>query len=74
MTDERHNSLTGMTVGFIGLGLMGRPMARNLLKAGARLVVHNRSALAPDCLGDWSDKLLVWAAARRRWPLQPSLS
>jgi 2-hydroxy-3-oxopropionate reductase len=31
------------TLGFIGLGLMGRPMARNLLKAGFRLVVHNRS-------------------------------
>ena len=31
------------TVGFIGLGLMGMPMARNLLKAGFPLVVHNRS-------------------------------
>jgi 2-hydroxy-3-oxopropionate reductase len=32
------------TVGFIGLGIMGAPMARNLLRAGHRLVVHNRSA------------------------------
>ena len=31
------------TVGFIGLGVMGRPMARNLLKAGYPLVVHSRS-------------------------------
>jgi 2-hydroxy-3-oxopropionate reductase len=31
------------TIGFIGLGIMGRPMAHNLLKAGYRLVVHNRS-------------------------------
>ncbi len=31
------------TVGFIGLGLMGRPMAKNLLKAGFSLVVHSRS-------------------------------
>lgn len=31
------------TVGFIGLGLMGRPMAKNLLKAGFPLVVHSRS-------------------------------
>ena len=31
------------TVGFIGLGLMGRPMAKNLLKAGHALVVHSRS-------------------------------
>lgn len=30
-------------VGFIGLGIMGKPMARNLLRAGYRLVVHNRS-------------------------------
>jgi 2-hydroxy-3-oxopropionate reductase len=30
-------------IGFIGLGIMGRPMARNLLKAGHSLVVHNRS-------------------------------
>jgi 2-hydroxy-3-oxopropionate reductase len=31
------------TIGFIGLGIMGRPMARNLLQAGYPLVVHNRS-------------------------------
>ena len=31
------------TIGFIGLGIMGRPMARNLLKAGYPLVVHSRS-------------------------------
>jgi 2-hydroxy-3-oxopropionate reductase len=30
-------------IGFIGLGIMGRPMAKNLLKAGYPLVVHNRS-------------------------------
>lgn len=32
-----------LTVGYIGLGLMGKPMARNILKAGYPLVVHNRS-------------------------------
>jgi 2-hydroxy-3-oxopropionate reductase len=31
------------SVGFIGLGVMGRPMARNLLKRGFPLVVHSRS-------------------------------
>jgi 3-hydroxyisobutyrate dehydrogenase-like beta-hydroxyacid dehydrogenase len=31
------------TVGFIGLGLMGQPMAQNLLKAGFPLVVWNRT-------------------------------
>ncbi|CAA9453507.1 MAG: 2-hydroxy-3-oxopropionate reductase [uncultured Rubrobacteraceae bacterium] len=30
-------------VGFIGLGIMGKPMARNLIKAGHELVVYNRS-------------------------------
>ncbi len=34
---------TRETVGFIGLGLMGRPMAHNLLKKGYPLVVHSRS-------------------------------
>ena len=33
-------------VGYIGLGLMGKPMARNILKAGFPLVVHNRSRAA----------------------------
>jgi 2-hydroxy-3-oxopropionate reductase len=31
-------------IGFIGLGLMGRPMAMNLLKAGHSLTVWNRTA------------------------------
>src|SRR5262245_42490430 len=31
------------TIGFIGLGLMGKPMARNLLRAGYPLIVHTRS-------------------------------
>ncbi len=35
-------------VGFIGLGVMGRPMARNLLKRGFPLVVHNRSQSSVD--------------------------
>lgn len=30
-------------VGYIGLGLMGRSMARNIMRAGFPLVVHNRS-------------------------------
>ena len=32
------------TIGFIGLGIMGKPMARNLMKAGYQLVVYNRSS------------------------------
>lgn len=34
---------TKLTIGFIGLGLMGKPMAKNLLKAGFPVVVHSRS-------------------------------
>ena len=30
-------------IGFIGLGIMGKPMARNLLAAGFELTVHSRS-------------------------------
>ena len=33
----------GPSIGFIGLGIMGKPMARNLLKAGYSLTVHSRS-------------------------------
>ena len=32
-----------MDVGFIGLGVMGQPMARNLARAGTPLIVWNRS-------------------------------
>jgi len=37
-----------LKVGYIGLGLMGKSMARNVLKAGFPLVVHNRSRGAVD--------------------------
>jgi 2-hydroxy-3-oxopropionate reductase len=35
--------MAGETIGFIGLGIMGRPMALNLIKAGYKLVVTSRS-------------------------------
>ena len=38
------------TVSLIGLGLMGRPMGHNLLKAGFPLVVWNRTASRADSL------------------------
>lgn len=37
-----------LKVGYIGLGLMGKSIARNILKAGFPLVVHNRSRTAVD--------------------------
>ena len=40
-----------MQVDFIGLGNMGEPMARNLLKAGHQLSVHNRTRAKAEALG-----------------------
>jgi len=37
-----------LKVGYIGLGLMGKSIARNILKAGFPVVVHNRSRGAVD--------------------------
>lgn len=39
-----------MKIGYIGLGLMGMPMAHNLLKAGYEVVVYNRSRAKMDTL------------------------
>ncbi|HXA29343.1 MAG TPA: NAD(P)-dependent oxidoreductase [Candidatus Angelobacter sp.] len=39
-----------MRVGFIGLGLMGEPMALNLARAGTPLVVWNRTAARTDAV------------------------
>ena len=38
-------------VGFIGLGIMGKPMAQNLMEAGYGLTVHNRSPEKAEELG-----------------------
>lgn len=37
-----------LRVGYIGLGLMGKSIARNILKAGFPVIVHNRSRAAVD--------------------------
>lgn len=37
-------------VGFVGLGIMGQPMVRNLLKAGFSLVVHSRTRTSVDAM------------------------
>jgi 2-hydroxy-3-oxopropionate reductase len=39
-------------VGFIGLGIMGKPMAKNLMDAGYELAVHNRSPEKAQALGE----------------------
>jgi len=35
-------------IGFIGLGIMGKPMAKNLIKAGYKLMVNNKETAAMD--------------------------
>ena len=51
------------TIGFIGLGLMGRPMAKNLLARGFPLVVHSRSPRPVD-------ELVAAGAARATSPAE----
>ena len=40
-----------MRVGFIGLGIMGAPMARNLLKGGHALFLHSHGGVPPELVG-----------------------
>jgi 2-hydroxy-3-oxopropionate reductase len=68
MTDAK--TLDGTTVGFIGLGLMGRPMSLNLRKAGAELVIHNRSqAVVRELEGPGMTAADSPAAVARRAPV-----
>lgn len=54
------------TIGFIGLGVMGRPMVANLQAAGHRLVVHTRTRSTADEAvargAAWADTAAVVAA------------
>jgi 3-hydroxyisobutyrate dehydrogenase-like beta-hydroxyacid dehydrogenase len=52
-----------MDVGFIGLGNMGAAMARNLLKAGHRVAVYNRTRTKAEVLAGEGAEL-----AERRLP------
>lgn len=40
--------MSNPVIGFIGLGIMGKPMARNLMKAGYSVVVHSRGRAPVD--------------------------
>ena len=45
------------TVGFVGLGIMGRPMLNNLLKAGHTVVAYGRNAAKLDaCVSDGAQR------------------
>lgn len=60
-------------IGFIGLGIMGQPMATNILKAGYELMAYNRTAdktrpiaeagghiaASPAELNEWADTIIM---------------
>ncbi len=48
-----NKDLTGRTAAFIGLGVMGFPMAGHLARSGADVTVYNRTALRAD---QWLDE------------------
>ena len=50
-------------IGFIGLGIMGRPMARNLMDAGYSLTVY-------DVVGSAMEEVVGYGAKPRRRPLR----
>ena len=58
-----------MKISFIGLGIMGKPMAKNLLKAGHELRVYDRNTAALDEL-----KAAGAPAARKRLRAWTALS
>ncbi|MFT4923280.1 MAG: 2-hydroxy-3-oxopropionate reductase [Haloarculaceae archaeon] len=47
------------TIGFVGLGIMGLPMAKNLVDAGYTVVGHNRSQEPVDDLDDYGGEAAV---------------
>lgn len=75
--DYSTDAMKSMNIGFIGLGLMGTHMAANILKAGFRLTVYNRSvqkteklkesgaavAGSPRKLADVSDVIITMVTA-----------
>ncbi|MDF2688930.1 MAG: 2-hydroxy-3-oxopropionate reductase, partial [Microvirga sp.] len=54
----------GAPIGFIGLGIMGKPMARNLAMAGYDLVIYNRSRDDVDTLLAEGDQFQAAASPR----------
>jgi 2-hydroxy-3-oxopropionate reductase len=52
-----------LKVGFIGLGIMGKPMSKNLIKAGYSLVVSDRN---PEAVAE-----VIAAGQKRQLPPKP---
>ena len=47
--------MAGDKVGFVGLGIMGKPMAKNLVKAGHQLVIYSGSSAADELEGEGAE-------------------
>ncbi|WP_176717030.1 NAD(P)-binding domain-containing protein, partial [Xanthomonas translucens] len=58
-----------MSIGFLGLGTMGQPIAHNLLRAGHALTVWNRSAAAAQPLLEAGAQLAAQPADAVRGPV-----
>lgn len=61
---QEGSTLMAEQIGFIGLGIMGKPMVRNLAKAGYSLIVHNRSREAVDELTSELDAVTAASSPR----------
>lgn len=55
-----------MKIGFIGLGIMGKPMSKNLIKAGYELVVYDRNEAAVQELEQYGAQSAVSSAEAAR--------
>jgi 2-hydroxy-3-oxopropionate reductase len=55
-----------MIIGFIGLGIMGRPMAKNLISAGYKLVVYDKYARIDDLAAQGAEKAVSGRDAAAR--------
>ena len=58
-------------IGFMGLGIMGTPMAANLLKAGYPVMVYNRSPKKAEPLVKLGPD---WPPTPGPWPRPPTSS
>ena len=68
MDPNKSKEVAGQTVGLIGLGLMGTPMAQKLSQSGAMLRVWNRSQSKSSQLATELDNVCVSAKHHAMFP------
>jgi 3-hydroxyisobutyrate dehydrogenase-like beta-hydroxyacid dehydrogenase len=54
-------------IGFIGMGIMGQPMAENILKAGYELMAYNRTKEKAQALADKGGIVVSTPAELTEW-------